>query len=122
MARCSVAGVKWAIFSDRYGVWFPEVRNRWYEKDPNTVTESEFRALLTNFDTALAGFDEIHFYHNPGRFHPLYRRLIESSTLKNRIRPVSHLEQHIDAPALNDVDRETLVQAIANTRRWEGQL
>jgi len=30
------------------------------------------------------------------------------------------LEQHLDAPALDKVDRETLVQAIANTQRCEG--
>jgi|ERR1017187_244164 hypothetical protein len=29
------------------------------------------------------------------------------------------LEQHLDAPALDDADRETLVRAIANTQRWE---
>ena len=93
MARCSAAGVKWAIFSDLYGVWFPEVRNPWYEKDPNTVTESEFQALLDNFEAALAPFDEIHFYYNPGRFHGLYQRLIESSALAARIRCVSHLRE-----------------------------
>jgi hypothetical protein len=93
MARCSAAGVKWAIFSDLYGVWFPEVRNPWYEKDPNTVTESEFQALLDNFEAVLAPFDEIHFYYNPGRFHGLYQRLIESSALAARIRCVSHLRE-----------------------------
>jgi len=46
-------------FSDRYGVWFPQVRHEWYEKDPDTVTESEFSALLRDFDEKLAGYSEI---------------------------------------------------------------
>src|SRR5215469_18271872 len=39
MRRCKDKRVAWAIFSDKYGVWFPEVRHEWYEKDPDTVTK-----------------------------------------------------------------------------------
>ena len=66
--RCKATGVRWAIFSDLYGVWFPEVRHKWYEKDPDTVREVEFSALLRDFDDALGIYSEIYFYHNPRRF------------------------------------------------------
>jgi len=32
MAACKRCDVKWAIFSDLYGVWFPDVTHEWYEK------------------------------------------------------------------------------------------
>ncbi|GBC68340.1 hypothetical protein HRbin01_00019 [archaeon HR01] len=59
MKKCKEKHVEWAIFSDLYGVWFPNVENEWYEKDPNTVTEEEFRKLLKDFDEKLAAYDEI---------------------------------------------------------------
>jgi len=30
MAACKRCDVKWAIFSDLYGVWFPDVTHEWY--------------------------------------------------------------------------------------------
>ena len=39
-------GVRWAIFSDQYRVWFPDVEHEWYEKDPDSVADSEFEHLL----------------------------------------------------------------------------
>jgi hypothetical protein len=89
--RCKDVNVSWAIFSDLYGVWFPDVRHLWYEKDPRTVTESEFSVLLRDFDTKLSAYSEIYFYCNPGRFHPLYRRLLQESALKARIALITHL-------------------------------
>ena len=83
--------VQWAIFSDLYGVWFPSAKHKWYEKDPRTVTDQEFSALLRNFDEQLEGHDDIRFYCNPGRFHPLYRRLLAESTLKDRITCITHI-------------------------------
>ena len=50
MVRCKARGVRWAIFSDLYGVWFPEIRHEWYEKDSETVTNGEFLALVRDFD------------------------------------------------------------------------
>ncbi len=91
MERCKARRVCWAIFSDKYGVWFPDVRHKWYEKDPNKVNEHEFLELVRNFDEKLARYSEICFYHNPGRFHPLYARLLGRSVLKNRIKPMTHL-------------------------------
>src|SRR5262249_49185400 len=60
MARCAAQGVRWAIFSDHYGVWFPERARRWYsdeEGDPNRVSEPRFRRLVRNFDRALRGYE-----------------------------------------------------------------
>jgi hypothetical protein len=91
MARCKATGLRWAIFSDKYGVWFPECRHEWYEKDPNTVTEAEFSYLIQNFNATLASYSEIFFYYNPGRFHPLYARLLDQSVLADRVKRITHL-------------------------------
>jgi hypothetical protein len=69
LTRCKARGVRWAIFSDLYGVWFPEVRHQWYNKDPSKVTEAELAKLIRDFDDTLASYSEIFFYYNPGRFH-----------------------------------------------------
>lgn len=92
MKRCQSVGVEWAIFSDKYGIWYPSIRHEWYEKNPSTMQDEEFDKLLRNFDKSLSKFDEIWFYHNPGRFHPLYQRLIKSSSLKKRIMLITHLD------------------------------
>lgn len=91
MARCKARGVRWAIFSDLYGVWFPEETHEWYEKDPDTMIEVEFEALLQDFDEKLSPYDEIFFYYNPGRFHALYARLLQRSGLAARVRKITHL-------------------------------
>lgn len=93
MNKCKGRKVKWVIFSDLYGVWFPNVEHEWYEKDPNTVTENEFRKLLKDFEQKLGDCDEIYFYHNPGRFHPLYKRLLKETKLKDKITLFSHLKE-----------------------------
>jgi hypothetical protein len=89
--RCVAKGVEWAVFSDLYGVWFPEIKKTWYEKSPNTVTADEFKTLMKDFDCALGQFTQIFFYYNPGRFHPLYRKLLEKSELRERITRITHL-------------------------------
>ncbi len=91
MHRCVAKGVRWAIFSDLYGVWFPEIKRAWYEKSPDTVAPDEFRSLVKDFDCALDQFTEIRFYHNPGRFHRLYRKLLQESELRERITLITHL-------------------------------
>lgn len=92
MNKCKEKNVNWAIFSDLYGVWFPDQKHEWYEKDPDKVTEEEFRNLLKDFDEKLQKYDEIWFYYNPGRFHPLYRRLLQETKLKDKIRCFTHLK------------------------------
>lgn len=93
MNECRKKRVRWAIFSDLYGVWFPQEEHEWYEKDPDTVTEKEFSLLKRNFEKRLSDYDDIYFYHNPGRFHPLYRRLIREVKVKDKIVLFSHKEE-----------------------------
>ena len=95
MNRCKEKSVDWAIFSDLYGVWFPNIRHRWYEKNPDTVTLQEFHGLIDDFERKLQGYDEIYFYCNPGRFHPLYRKLLRSTKLNNRVKLFTHKEEII---------------------------
>jgi hypothetical protein len=92
--RCTALGVCWAIFSDYYGVWFPEIKREWYGDDvgdPNRVTEPRFLKLIKNFDDTLEQYDEIFFYYNPGRFHPLYAELLKRTALRSRIQRITHL-------------------------------
>lgn len=94
MERCKEQGVRWAIFSDHYGVWFSDKTHEWYGDDvgdPGIVTEQRFRELVKSFEERLRPFNEIHFSYNLGRFHHLYRRLLEETTLKNRITMIAHL-------------------------------
>jgi hypothetical protein len=94
MHTCKLKGVRWAIFSDLYGVWSSEEKHAWYEKSPISVTESEFACLLEDFDNKLAEFDEILFYRpSPVYFHSLYRRLLEESKLRDRVRFFSRISQ-----------------------------
>lgn len=95
ISKCRKKQVRWAIFSDLYGVWFPEEKHMWYEKAPDTVSELEFENLVKNIDKKLQDFDEIWFYYNPGRFHPLYRRLLKQTRLKYRIKLFTHIEEII---------------------------
>jgi hypothetical protein len=85
--------VNWAIFSDKYGVWFKNIKNGWYEKSPDSVTDEEFNNLVADFNRKLKDFDEIWFYYNPGHFHPLYRELLNKTRLKRKIRKFTHLSE-----------------------------
>ena len=85
--------MKWAILSDKYGIWFPNELREWYDKHPNSVTSEEFLALRGNLEEKLSDFDEIFFYHNPGRFHPLYKKLLNSVKFNDRIVYFSHIDE-----------------------------
>ena len=91
--KCKNVAVNWAIFSDLYGVWFPENKHAWYEKSPNKVSDREFNDLLQNFDRSLQKYEEIIFYYNPGRFHNLYKRLLNQTKLRSRVKLITHLEE-----------------------------
>jgi hypothetical protein len=93
MNVCNHKDAQWAIFSDKYGVWFKNVKNSWYEKAPDTITDEDFNNLVTDFDTKLKNFDEILFYYNPGRFHKLYRKLLAKTQLKNKVKKFTHLSE-----------------------------
>jgi hypothetical protein len=82
---CREAGARWAVLSDKHGVWFADERREWYEKAPEDVTETDFRALVRSFDAKLASFERIRFYHEPGRLHALYRSVIDASALRDRV-------------------------------------
>lgn len=110
--ECRNKGVKWAIFSDEYGIWFSNSLHEWYEKDPNRVTEAEFNNLVTQFNKSLNRFDEIWFYHNPGRFHKLYKKLLKRTELKNKIKLFTHLNEITDQVK---VDRQ---QGLSQTCKW----
>lgn len=93
MRECKRRGVNWAIFSDKYAVWFPHGKHEWYDKDPNDVTDDEYQQLLADFDERLDRYDEIHFYRRRPRFHPLYKRLLRDTRLRDRITKISSVKQ-----------------------------
>ena len=94
MKRCIELGVEWAIFSDKYGFVFPHDLIQWYEKHPNSVTQSEKRKLFDDALVALRQYDLAYFYYNPGRIHPLYKALVSEMQSKNRkVREITHLDE-----------------------------
>ena len=73
---------------------FPQDEIEWYDKHPSKVTKEEFQSLLNNFVKRLSEYDEIFFYRNPGRFHPLYKKLIEEAENRGlKIILFSHLKE-----------------------------
>lgn len=68
MRQCKAKNVRWAIRSDLYGIWFPEIRHEWYEKDSDTVTDAEFSALLRDFDAKLMAILRFTFATIPADF------------------------------------------------------
>jgi len=96
MRICKTKNVNWAIFSDLYGVWFSEIEHEWYGDDvgdPNKVSEEKFLQLLRDFDQKLQDYDEIWFYYNPGRFHPLYERLLQETSLRDKVNRFTHIRE-----------------------------
>jgi hypothetical protein len=91
MRQCKAKNLRWAILSDLYGIWSPEIRHEWYEKDSDTVIGAEFSALLRDFDAKLIGYSEIYFYYNPARFHPIYALLLAQIKLADRVKRITHL-------------------------------
>ena len=91
--ECKSKRVKWAIFSDKYGVWFPDETHEWYEKSPKTVTAFEYQDLVKNFEQRLASYDEIWFYQNPGRFPSLYKKLLNEVNVRDKIKLFTHKDQ-----------------------------
>ncbi len=56
---CKEKGVEWAIFSDKYGVIFPEEKIEWYDKHPGKVSPEKFEKLVDNFVKRLSEYEEI---------------------------------------------------------------
>ena len=86
MQQCKDQRVRWAIFSDLYGVYFPHEKHKWYEKSPSSVTLTEYKGLLNSFDKRLRVYSEIRFYRHPQRFHKLYRKLLRNTKLRRKVR------------------------------------
>ena len=76
---CDKNGYEWAVFSDNYGVIFPQQSIGWYNKPPSEVTEKEFAGLLESFIDRLRGYDEIWFYLRQEESHPLFERVLRLS-------------------------------------------
>lgn len=95
MDSCKSKGVRWAILSDKYGVWFPCEQHKWYDKPPRTVTDAEFKNLIKNFEQRLGEFDEIWFYHNPSRFSKVYKRLLKEASVGGKIILFTHVDEII---------------------------
>ena len=93
MDRCKAKKVRWAIFSDKYGMWFPEVRHPWYEFSPDEALP-QFPDLLADFDEKMKGVELIYFCPGVGgpRLHGLYRGLVRQSRWKDRIKTISFLD------------------------------
>ena len=98
--RCKKHGVNWAIFSDKYGVWFPDEKHAYYEKHPKQVTDLEFQELVTSATSRLIKYDKVYFYgnHNSHYFHPLYKKLIEALRRDS--------VNVVEITALNDIRQE----------------
>lgn len=92
MQRCLHHEVAWAILSDRYGVWFPNVKHEWYEKHPATVTEQESQQIVEQFDQDLQGYDEIYFFVRAATFHPFYQKVLSITKLAARVTQFSDLQ------------------------------
>jgi len=93
MEKCKKEHVSWAIFSDKYGIWFPNEKHKWYDKNPNKVTDQEYKQLVKDFEEKLSEYSEIWFYHHPCRFHNLYKKLLEEPNIKAKLVPFNHLTQ-----------------------------
>ncbi|MDA4128228.1 MAG: hypothetical protein OK422_01995 [Thaumarchaeota archaeon] len=87
------ARVSWAILSDKYGVWFPDEQHVYYEKKPDDVTNREFELLKRSFNDSLKNYREIWFYYDAGNFHPIFKRVVEETDLRQRIHKFNSLKQ-----------------------------
>ncbi len=83
--RCQQTGSRWAILSDKYGIFFPWESHEYYEKPPAAVTQEEEEAITADFHTRLAEFGEIYFYIRSETFHPFYQRVILNGPLAERV-------------------------------------
>ncbi|MHA1797688.1 MAG: DUF6884 domain-containing protein [Candidatus Helarchaeota archaeon] len=92
--KCKDKGADWAIFSDKYGIVFPNNEIGWYDKHPSEVTDDERQDLVNDFIKRLSKYDEIWFYHNPGRFHKLYKELVKDVRSKgSNVKLFTHISE-----------------------------
>lgn len=74
---CTAANADWAIFSDKYGIWFPNEKKAWYDKSPDSVTPQELSRIVSNSVKSLEKY-QVYFFgdSNDPKFHPLYKEYI----------------------------------------------
>lgn len=102
MKRRKETGVKWAIFSDKYDVWFSNYKHEYYEEPPSNVDPrnfpEKFKRLVKNSIRKLKNFEVVYFYgnHKSHYFHHVYKILI-NDLRKHGINVVKicHLDQII---------------------------
>lgn len=85
---CREKSAYWAIFSDKYGIWFPNETHEWYDKHPDEIMDAEFGRLILQSVKKLKNYD-VFFYGNTEdpKFHPRYIQLIDH--LRARCIPVT---------------------------------
>lgn len=95
MERCKKKKLRWAIFSDKHGIWFPGENHEYYEKSPDEVTPQEFARLLKDFDTKLSGYDEICFYYGTpdNCVHDLYKKLLRETLLGKKLTVIRYARE-----------------------------
>jgi len=101
---CKDAGACWAIFSDEYGIWFPNEEHEWYEKPPEEVTKSEFNQLVVSSAKRLNKYNVYFFNPVKENLDKIYLNLIEE--LKNRCVNISVFNDCGDIKLLNIKDEE----------------
>ena len=92
-AYCLAHGFTFGVLSDLYGIWLSPEKKGWYEKSPDTVTETEKTEILRIFDQELAPFSEIIFFVRPETFHPFYDFVLTHSRHANKIRRSTELTE-----------------------------
>jgi hypothetical protein len=85
ITRCRDKNVKWAIYSDYCGVWFPEDLHAWYDLHPNNVPEESIFSLSQDFNRSLSKYDEIYYFYDKRTLHPLYERIVNESGISSRV-------------------------------------
>ena len=91
--RCRQTGSRWAILSDKYGVFFPWESHEYYEKPPASVTPDEENAIMNDLHTRLSEYGEIRFFIRRETFHPFYERVLMKGELAGRVIFFEDLEQ-----------------------------
>lgn len=71
--RCKKQRVSWAILSDRYGIVYPHNAIQPYDLHPSKAKIEELFVLVMTHISV----NELVFYHNPNRIHPLYKELLQ---------------------------------------------
>lgn len=75
--KCEEVEADWAIFSDNYGIFFHDERQKWYDKPPSSVTDEEFEELIKSFEKELKDYDKVIFYRDLDDYPNLFNRLFD---------------------------------------------